>query len=249
MCENDYLRIGIAERVTRVLTQLRDAGAPRDVAVAYVALSDGETNFIWNIERPLPEDAACCGQIIGLEGVAFHRYVSQDSDVMDWLRTRGWINWNQEEQEIEPAGGLDNPMRPERAALFFEYLAANGKFEVMETLSIGPTQLWLGNGTTCGMPSGVDDVWAFYSETNPWRLITRHLRYLLPSRYDPAGCLSNGFLLPDGSQQRGVAWLTHHAGNPNLALQVYNGNPARWPNRRAYKDSWNYVNNVATTIY
>lgn len=259
MCENDYQKISsVHDRMTRALTQIRDGGGPRDVAVAFVALSEGESAAVWAQSRPLPDDDDCCGQVIGIESGyyaplgddIFNHYVGRDSLALEWLRERGWIGWDAQTQRVRPAGAIVPPGNQRERMLFFEFLVANQRWETLQTISIGPTQIWLGNGAVCetALPRNLEELWFMYSTADPWSMITLHLGYLLPKRYSKDGCLSHASLMPDGTEQTAVNWLAKHAGSTSRARDVYNG--AAWlGNRRPYKEVWAEANMIAETVY
>lgn len=252
MCEGSYNLIRtIHERMRSALIAMRAGGVPRDLAVAVVALSEGESGVQWKLTRPLPDDADCCGQIIGVESrvQSFTTRLYDDQEALNWLRDRGWLGWDPTTNTVAPAGGFGNPAQPQNAMLFFEYLAANRKYETMKVLSIGPTQRWIRWGETCGGPADVDEAWAFYSESDPARLLMNHLKYLIPARYVEGGCLPQDMALPDGGPSTSIPWLTRHAGNTHDASAIYYGGDPRFGSRRAYNQVWPEVNTLAGAVF
>lgn len=237
----------------RALGALKQGGIDKPLAVALVALSEGETGVVWATKRPHGEDI-CCGQVVGLEAGLLDGALRKDADAAKWLAYRGWIAQSGEGKLI-PAGGFGNPLKPQKNAYWMEYLLANGKKDLLTTVSIGPTQMHMGQLGTgrCGFPQTMAELYAFYStvqtggDGHEALLVRNWLRYLAPKGGSVDGCLPANVPLADGTPQRSIAWLTSHAGNAAMAQRVYYGDPSLGA-RPAYKDSYAKAAHAASNI-
>lgn len=209
------------------------------------------------------------------EAESYHAARDDNWSPLNFLQKYGMVQYDQTTTKLQPAGRLGRPGAA-ATSFFYQAVLVHKSEPALRAFSVGPTQMWMGNAgasgpVACGYPGSWDEKWDQYvagatyepktpaGMTDEERALSltyarvvyttlRWLRYLTPKQYNPEGCLAEGTPLPNGNnEQESISWLQKHAGSQNLAAQVYNGGPLL-PGRVPYRDSWAYVNNIATSI-
>jgi len=240
------------------LRQSRDAGVDRTLAVAYIALADGETNNYWGLPRETefvkPEDD-CCRTVIGLEAVYYDEAMRSDAQLLEFANAHGWVGFDQNTGKMKPAGAVANPFNQQQLGTLFEYSTAiakkTGSMAPLYWVALGPTQInlyWSDKGKGC-IPATPDEAWAFYLTSDAGVMLNERLYYLTPPGSQGLSCESMaGTGLPAGDPGTSIPWLQKHTGSRTWAERVYWGHESLGT-RRPYKDSWAITQYDAAAIY
>lgn len=247
ICEGDFFRQypTPAARQGAALAAFSTGGLPREWSVAMIALADGETSNIWTTSRP--GTSPCCGQYVGIESFYFKNALKQmtESD-LQWMIDRGYIGGTADAPV--PGGGIANPFTPQHSMLLLEYVLANEIDGALQMFAMGATARDLAFvGKLCGFPASLDETREQYLIGEPVQAARVSCEYLTPTNYfgDGKGCITAP--LPNGDRARDIAWLTHHAGNPTIATELYDGT-IPGTNRKAYSAVWQETQAMASQM-
>jgi len=243
MCDNDYRSVrDPAQRRIKALKEMAAAHIPRELAVAYVALSEGESRYLWTVKRPLKKHT-CCANVVGLEPSEVKRLHADPA----FLK---WINDNTGGVVVSGNNTLSVPtLSTVRNAIWFEKALADENMNILKMFSIGPTQLLIDSSRICGQPKTIAEIKEWYLTVDMHDRMANFLTYLTPKRYTPKGCRDLNGLLPDGTEAAGVPWLAAHGGSPEIGLKLWNGDAAVFGARQPYKTIWSLVNTSSEAIF
>lgn len=181
MCKLDFDKIAYRDRPRIALERAKAGGVDREFAVAYTALAQGETGYLFLRSRQTPyglgctietktecanpdDVAVCCGTAVGVENQNNMAPVLAQAPLMnEFLVSRGWLQVD-ENGLIKPANGFGNPFQMDKAAWAFEYAVATREKAALRLFSIGPTQRHMAyfQSGRCGWPSTWEELWDQY---------------------------------------------------------------------------------------
>jgi len=275
-CRFDMYSLSKEARLSVLLKAAKHEGVDRSLAIAFIALCEGETGYAFLTHRPYPPlteiqgSSDCCAVPVGIELAYFDSGLRQSPKTLSFLAQKGWLKT--ENGVLKPTNGLGNPLKPWKTMAAFEFAYLAEEDAAIKIFAVGPFQMnmkW--NGASCGFPANRDEIWDLYvagrdmelQTTSGWSddqivlqiyyskiayLIERWGRYNLPKDVNPQGegCKPATTELPNGNPAGDIAWLTGHAGNPSTASKLYYGTLS--PTRAAYKDVWANVNAKAAAM-
>jgi len=183
------------------------------------------------------------------KGLRLRKSILNDQEAMDFLSMQGLIS-SGPGGCIQPEGGLGLP-NGEKQALFFEWVLAHRRANLLDQFSLGPTQIYLGlspvaiTPSACGHFDTWDDMFDFWTSVTIKEVMDR-IVYLEPP------CTSTPYPSAPGGDPRakGIAWLTHHTGNTAAATAYYDGSdlPPNIQQGMAFSNSIFLVNKQASAL-
>lgn len=192
-------------RMTKALTDMKEAGIPAGRALIVVATSANETSSCFGVDRTdaLIYPKACYPrrQILRLEkgrsaSNPLPKAWTDDKELMDRLLSMGFIATSGSNRYVSSQSGvtaIDTCASPNNAAAYlFELLIDQRKLAALQAFSIGPTQMFLayspGLGASPGISSRfktIDELWAFYTARSTADLMKgNNFDYLPTNRAD-----------------------------------------------------------------
>lgn len=186
----------VTTRLTRFLTESRDAGIPWQSAMSVAAVSINESGAIFRRRRRTDKailNVACfpTRQILALEvgnpnlsNQALPVSWTSDPVIMEFMRANGWLGTNN--QATRAFGRADLPDNPnDDLATMFDFLIDQRKGTALGAYSIGPTQIFLrfsplAGGTIADRFPTFENLWDFWTartakaqwDTNNWNYLT-----------------------------------------------------------------------------
>lgn len=171
MCVNNMLNMSMSQRLDYILTQLRVGAVRKDAAIAFTALSEGETGYLWYLDRPTTLKWAggvpdwCCGVPIGIEtGQNFTKALAGAPTTLQFLKGQSLLTVDpNNSSELKPANGFGNPARQDLNMAAFETTVSAREESALPIYSVGPFQLNQAlYGRACGFPSTWEELWDLY---------------------------------------------------------------------------------------
>lgn len=224
----------------------------RAAAISYTALSVNESTVLWTLARPWGGEICQCRVIVAFEfenysDFAFRPSLRNDPTGIAKASELGLVTGGPKgahgTSKAQRAGG-------DEIALFFEWVVAHRRGDLLDNFSIGPTQQWLANSSlhrgqgagACGFFEEWEHLWGYYlaysvewGESNAG-VVLADVTYL-----DPGTCIDQPYPAdaPGDPRENSIRWLTRHTGNRPTATKYYDGTLPSMVNdpSKAYKNA------------